>query len=54
MTIAGLIMKIGGGFLLWAIIAVMFFRWAAAEERAQGGPYPMAGRRPTPSDVPAP
>lgn len=34
MLIAGLIMKIGGGFLLWGIIAVMFFRWAAAQERA--------------------
>ena len=31
--IAGLIMKIGAGLLLWAIIAVIFFRWAAAEER---------------------
>jgi putative membrane protein len=31
--IAGLIMKIGVGLLLWALIAVIFFRWAAAEER---------------------
>ncbi len=31
--VAGLIMKIGAGLLLWAIIAVVFFRWAAAEER---------------------
>jgi putative membrane protein len=31
--IAGLIMKIGAGLLLWALIAVIFFRWAAAEER---------------------
>jgi hypothetical protein len=30
--IAGLIMKIGGGFLLWGIITVMFFRWHAREE----------------------
>ena len=30
--VAGLIMKIGGGFLLWGIIAVMFFRWHAREE----------------------
>ena len=30
--IAGLIMKIGAGLFLWAIIAVIFFRWAAAEE----------------------
>ena len=32
--LAGLIMKIGAGLLLWAIIAVVFFRWAAEEERA--------------------
>jgi putative membrane protein len=31
--IAGLIMKIGAGLLIWALIAVIFFRWAAAEER---------------------
>ncbi len=31
--IAGLIMKIGAGLLLWALIAVIFFRWAATEER---------------------
>jgi putative membrane protein len=30
--VAGLIMKIAGGFLLWGIIAVMFFRWNAREE----------------------
>ena len=29
---AGLIMKIGGGLLLWSIIAVIFFRWHAREE----------------------
>jgi hypothetical protein len=26
-------MKIGGGLLLWMIIAVLFFRWHAAEEQ---------------------
>jgi putative membrane protein len=31
--VAGLIMKIGAGMLLWALIAVFFFRWAADEER---------------------
>ncbi len=31
--VAGLIMKIGAGVLLWALIAVVFFRWAAAEEQ---------------------
>jgi putative membrane protein len=30
--LAGLIMKIGAGLLLWALIAVVFFRWAADEE----------------------
>jgi putative membrane protein len=33
--VAGLIMKIGAGMLLWALIAVFFFRWAADEERRQ-------------------
>lgn len=31
--VAGLIMKIGGGFLLWSVIAVLFFKWHALEER---------------------
>ena len=30
---AGLIMKIVGGLFLWLIIAVIFFRWYASEER---------------------
>jgi len=30
--IAGLLMKIGGGLLLWMVIAVLFFKWHAAEE----------------------
>jgi putative membrane protein len=30
--LAGLIMKIGGGLLLWSIIAVLFFKWSAKEE----------------------
>ena len=29
---AGLIMKIGGGLLLWAVITVRFFKWQAREE----------------------
>ncbi|MDQ3752421.1 MAG: cytochrome c oxidase assembly protein [Actinomycetota bacterium] len=29
--LAGLIMKIGGGLLLWSIMAVIFFRWHARE-----------------------
>jgi putative membrane protein len=32
--IAGLIMKIGGGLVLWAVIGTIWFRWAAAEERS--------------------
>jgi putative membrane protein len=30
--IAGLIMKLGGGALLWSVITVMFFKWHAKEE----------------------
>ncbi|HUV11451.1 MAG TPA: cytochrome c oxidase assembly protein [Acidimicrobiia bacterium] len=33
--VAGLIMKIGAGMLLWALITVFFFRWAGDEERRQ-------------------
>jgi putative membrane protein len=29
---AGLIMKIGGGLLLWTVIAIVFFKWHAREE----------------------
>ncbi len=32
MRIAGLIMKIGAGVALWVVIAIVFFRWYAAEE----------------------
>jgi putative membrane protein len=31
--IAGLIMKLGGGLLLWTVMAVVFFRWANREQR---------------------
>ena len=34
--IAGLLMKIGGGLFIWAVIAVLFFRWNQEEE--SGGP----------------
>jgi len=34
--IAGLLMKIGGGLVIWAVIAVLFFRWQHEEEH--GGP----------------
>lgn len=40
MLIAGLLMKSGAGFLLWGIIAVMFFRWAADEERREEAARP--------------
>lgn len=36
MRIAGLIMKIGAGVALWVIIAIVFFRWFAAEELDTG------------------
>ncbi|HMS24660.1 MAG TPA: cytochrome c oxidase assembly protein [Acidimicrobiia bacterium] len=29
--IAGLVMKLGGGLLLWAVIAVIFFQWSTSE-----------------------
>ncbi len=32
-TLAGLIMKIGGGLILWTIIAILWFRWYADEQR---------------------
>jgi putative membrane protein len=34
MQVGGLIMKLGGGFYLWTIIAVKYFRWAGEQERA--------------------
>lgn len=49
MRIAGLIMKIGGGFLLWGIITVMFFSWASGEERAERA----ASARTEPTDLPS-
>ncbi len=33
--VAGLIMKILGGLLLWTAIAILFFRWHGAEQRAE-------------------
>lgn len=30
---AGLIMKLGGGFFLWFLIVVIFFRWQAKQDR---------------------
>ena len=31
--VAGLLMKMGGGILLFTVMSVMFFRWYAREER---------------------
>lgn len=31
---AGLIMKLGGGAVIWVVIGIVFFRWVAREERA--------------------
>ena len=32
-VVAGLIMKIGGGLLLWSVMATIWFRWWAEEQR---------------------
>lgn len=32
-TVAGILMKLGGGLILWTVIGVIFFRWHAAERR---------------------
>jgi putative membrane protein len=37
---AGLVMKLGGGFLLWSVITVIFFRWATKQEHR---PRPQTG-----------
>lgn len=37
--IAGLLMKIGGGFFIWAVIAALFFRWNSDERT--GAPDPL-------------
>jgi putative membrane protein len=34
--ISGLLMKIGGGLILWAVIAYMFFRWSSQESKTEG------------------
>jgi putative membrane protein len=31
--IAGLVMKLVGGFILWSVIAVLFFKWYTVEQR---------------------
>ncbi len=32
--VAGIVMNVGGGFVLWGIIASLFLRWAKAQQRA--------------------
>jgi putative membrane protein len=44
--IAGLIMKVGGGFLLWGVITVIYFGWALREERNTAASYPRVGSAP--------
>jgi putative membrane protein len=34
--ISGLIMKLGGGAILWTVLAVIFFRWYAQEHASEG------------------
>lgn len=48
---AGLIMKIGAGLLLSGLIAVIFFRWAAEDERMSRGPRRAAPRSTIPGPV---
>lgn len=36
MRIAGLTMKIAGGFILWGFITAIFFRWYNEEQRTEG------------------
>ena len=36
MRVAGLIMKLLGGFILWGVITAVFFRWHADEQRSEG------------------
>ena len=36
LQISGLLMKIGGGLILWTVIAIFFFRWYALEQKVEG------------------
>jgi putative membrane protein len=42
--IAGLIMKIGGGLILWIAIGWVFFSWYADEQKQETGPILVDGR----------
>jgi putative membrane protein len=37
--LAGLLMKVGGGLILWGFIAWIFFSWYAEEQKYEPGPY---------------
>ena len=39
--LAGLLMKVGGGVILWTAITILFFRWYSREGEAEG-PAPVA------------
>jgi putative membrane protein len=41
MQVAGLIMKIGAGIMIWGVITIVFFRWFRREE-AESGPLAMS------------
>ncbi len=41
--VAGLIMKVGAGLYLWIVIAAIFFRWYAQEERQRSHPDAVPG-----------
>ena len=42
--VAGLLMKLGGGIILWTMITVIFFRWASEERREDAAFLTKAGR----------
>lgn len=48
--VAGLVMKLGGGLVLWTAITILFFRWYRAEQAEEEGPaaggHPAAGAPP--------
>ena len=42
--VAGLLMKVGGGIILWTVITILWFRWYGREERTgRAGAGPPAG-----------
>ena len=49
--IAGLIMKLVGGFILWGFIATIFFRWYAREEREDAASLPWRPAPKIPAEV---